>query len=74
MLRNRPQVHYAHRPTGDIDYILKGTVNNAYAYGEFYRALISDVKAHNVAALLSTKEIKSTFKLALDDINFLEIR
>ena len=73
-LKNRPQVQEAHRLTGDIDYILKVRVKYARAYDEFYQALISEVKVHNVTALLSMEDIKSTLQLPLDDINFLEIR
>ena len=50
-LRDRPEVQEAHRLAGDIDYILK--------------ALISEVKVHNVTALLSMEEIKSTTELPL---------
>ena len=73
-LKNRPQVQEARRLTGDIDYILKVRVKYARAYDEFYQALISEVKVHNVTALLSMEDIKSTLQLPLDDINFLEIR
>ena len=71
---NRAQVQEAHRLAGDIDYIPKVRVKNARAYDEFYQALISEVKVHNVTALLSMEEIKSTVQLPLDDINFSEIR
>ncbi|WP_201723333.1 Lrp/AsnC ligand binding domain-containing protein, partial [Sulfitobacter sp. HI0076] len=50
---------------GDIDYILKVRVKNARAYDVFYQALISEVKVHNVTALLSMEEIKSTTMLPL---------
>jgi Lrp/AsnC family transcriptional regulator len=59
-LRERPEVMEAHRLAGDIDYILKVRVANARAYDAFYQALISEVKIHNVTALLSMEEIKST--------------
>lgn len=59
-LRERPEVMEAHRLAGDIDYILKVRVSNARAYDVFYQALISEVKIHNVTALLSMEEIKST--------------
>ncbi|SIN97909.1 Lrp/AsnC family transcriptional regulator [Vannielia litorea] len=62
-LRVRPEVLEAHRLAGDIDYILKVQVTNARAYDEFYQALISEVKIHNVTALLSMEEIKSTTAL-----------
>ncbi len=52
-LRDRPEVQEAHRLAGDIDYILKVRVQNARAYDVFYQALISEVKVHNVTALLS---------------------
>ena len=55
----------AHRLAGDIDYILKVQVRNARAYDIFYQALISEVKVHNVTALLSMEEIKSTTMLPL---------
>ena len=55
----------AHRLAGDIDYILKVRVKNARAYDKFYQALISEVKVHNVTALLSMEEIKSTTALPL---------
>jgi len=64
-LRKRPEVQEAHRLAGDIDYILKVRVRNARAYDDFYQALISDVKVHNVTALLSMEEIKSTNALPL---------
>lgn len=64
-LRNRPEVMEAHRLAGDIDYILKVRVQNARAYDVFYQALISEVKVHNVTALLSMEEIKSTTELPL---------
>ncbi|MFC3060420.1 Lrp/AsnC family transcriptional regulator [Paenirhodobacter populi] len=64
-LRARPEVQEAHRLAGDIDYILKVRVKNARAYDEFYQALISEVKIHNVTALLSMEEIKSTTLLPL---------
>jgi len=59
-LRARPEVQEAHRLAGDIDYILKVRVQNARAYDVFYQALIAEVKIHNVTALLSMEEIKST--------------
>ena len=64
-LRERPEVQEAHRLAGDIDYILKVRVKNARAYDEFYQALISEVKVHNVTALLSMEEIKNTTALPL---------
>ncbi|MDP1667694.1 Lrp/AsnC family transcriptional regulator [Phaeovulum sp.] len=64
-LRARPEVLEAHRLAGDIDYILKIRVRNARAYDQFYQALISEVKIHNVTALLSMEEIKSTTLLPL---------
>ncbi|MBO9398366.1 Lrp/AsnC family transcriptional regulator [Shimia sp. R9_1] len=64
-LRERPEVLEAHRLAGDIDYILKVQVQNARAYDIFYQALISEVKVHNVTALLSMEEIKSTSMLPL---------
>lgn len=64
-LRERPEVLEAHRLAGDIDYILKVQVQNARAYDSFYQALISEVKVHNVTALLSMEEIKSTSMLPL---------
>ncbi|MEL7092476.1 MAG: Lrp/AsnC family transcriptional regulator [Pseudomonadota bacterium] len=64
-LRDRPEVQEAHRLAGDIDYILKVRVKNARAYDVFYQALISEVKVHNVTALLSMEEIKSTTMLPL---------
>jgi Lrp/AsnC family transcriptional regulator len=65
VLRRRPEVLEAHRLAGDIDYILKVRVKNARAYDHFYQALISEVKIHNVTALLSMEEIKSTTVLPL---------
>ncbi len=64
-LRERPEVQEAHRLAGDIDYILKVRVANARAYDAFYQALISEVKVHNVTALLSMEEIKATTALPL---------
>ena len=64
-LHERPEVLEAHRLAGDIDYILKVQVQNARAYDTFYQALISEVKVHNVTALLSMEEIKSTTMLPL---------
>lgn len=64
-LKSRPEVQEAHRLAGDIDYILKVRVENARAYDSFYQALISEVKVHNVTALLSMEEIKSTTALPL---------
>lgn len=64
-LRARPEVLEAHRLAGDIDYILKVRVANARAYDKFYQALISEVRIHNVTALLSMEEIKSTTLLPL---------
>ncbi|MGH1357003.1 MAG: Lrp/AsnC family transcriptional regulator [Thalassovita sp.] len=64
-LRDRAEVQEAHRLAGDIDYILKVRVKNARAYDEFYQSLISEVKVHNVTALLSMEEIKSTTALPL---------
>ncbi|MCV6586827.1 MAG: Lrp/AsnC family transcriptional regulator [Marinibacterium sp.] len=66
-LRERPEVQEAHRLAGDIDYILKVRVQNARAYDAFYQALISEVRVHNVTALLSMEEIKSTTALPLGD-------
>ncbi len=65
-LQDRPEVQEAHRLAGDIDYILKVRVKNARAYDAFYQALISEVKVHNVTALLSMEEIKSTTLLPLE--------
>ena len=56
-LQDRPEVQEAHRLAGDIDYILKVRVANARAYDTFYQALISEVRVHNVTALLSMEEI-----------------
>ena len=64
-LKNRPEGQEAHRLAGDIDYILKVRVKNARAYDAFYQALISEVRVHNVTALLSMEEIKSTTMLPL---------
>lgn len=64
-LRDRPEVQEAHRLAGDIDYILKVRVKNARAYDAFYQALISEVRVHNVTALLSMEQIKSTTMLPL---------
>ena len=64
-LQDRAEVQEAHRLAGDIDYILKVRVKNARAYDVFYQALISEVKVHNVTALLSMEEIKSTTMLPL---------
>ncbi|KIQ69574.1 Lrp/AsnC family transcriptional regulator [Wenxinia marina] len=64
-LRRRPEVQEAHRLAGDIDYILKVRVKNARAYDAFYQALISEVRVHNVTALLSMEELKSTGALPL---------
>lgn len=64
-LKARPEVQEAHRLAGDIDYILKVRVKNARAYDEFYQALISEVRIHNVTALLSMEQIKSTLDLPL---------
>ncbi|MGR3452831.1 Lrp/AsnC family transcriptional regulator [Pseudooceanicola sp.] len=63
VLKKRPEVQEAHRLAGEIDYILKVRVKNARAYDAFYQALISEVKVHNVTALLSMEEIKSTTAL-----------
>ncbi len=65
-LQDRPEVQEAHRLAGDIDYILKVRVKNARAYDAFYQALISEVRVHNVTALLSMEEIKSTTMLPLE--------
>ncbi len=67
-LKARPEVQEAHRLAGDIDYILKVRVKNARAYDVFYQALISEVRVHNVTALLSMEEIKSTVALPLADL------
>jgi Lrp/AsnC family transcriptional regulator len=64
-VRSRPEVQEAHRLAGDIDYILKIRVPNARAYDAFYQSLISQVKIHNVTALLSMEEIKATTALPL---------
>ena len=64
-LQDRPEVQEAHRLAGDIDYILKVRVQNARAYDVFYQALISEVRVHNVTALLSMEEIKSSVTLPL---------
>ena len=40
-------------------------MKNARAYDVFYQALISEVKVHNVTALLSMEEIKNTTALPL---------
>jgi Lrp/AsnC family transcriptional regulator len=65
-VQSRPEVLEAHRLAGDIDYILKVQVPNARAYDRFYQALISEVSIHNVTALLSMEQIKSTTILPLD--------
>ncbi|MFW8592680.1 Lrp/AsnC family transcriptional regulator [Cribrihabitans neustonicus] len=66
-LKERPEVQEAHRLAGEIDYILKVRVQNARAYDKFYQALISEVRVHNVTALLSMEEIKSTTMLPLQE-------
>jgi Lrp/AsnC family transcriptional regulator len=65
ILQKRPEVLEAHRLAGDVDYILKVWVKNARAYDTFYQALIAEVKIHNVTALLSMQEIKSTTALPI---------
>ncbi len=65
-LQERPEVQEAHRLAGDIDYILKVRVKNARAYDAFYQALIAEVRVHNVTALLSMEEIKSTTALPIE--------
>ena len=60
-----PDVLECHLMAGTADYILKVVVTNARAYDTFYQALISEVKVHNVTALLSMEEIKSTTMLPL---------
>ncbi len=65
VLRDRPEVQEAHRLAGDVDYILKVRVANARAYDSFYQAMIAEVKVHNVTALLSMEEIKSTTDLPI---------
>ncbi|MDO5632868.1 MAG: Lrp/AsnC family transcriptional regulator [Paracoccus sp. (in: a-proteobacteria)] len=67
-VRARPEVIEAHRLAGDIDYILKVQVRNARAYDRFYQALISEVKIHNVTALLSMEELKATSALPIPDL------
>ena len=67
-LRDRPEVMEAHRLAGEVDYILKVRVANARAYDAFYQALISEVTIHNVTALLSMEEIKSTTQLPLGPV------
>ncbi len=64
-LQDRPEVQEAHRLAGDIDYILKVRVKNARAYDAFYQALISEVRVHNVTALLSMEAIQTTTMLPL---------
>ncbi|EKE45087.1 transcriptional regulator, AsnC family protein [Oceaniovalibus guishaninsula JLT2003] len=64
-LQARPEVQEAHRLAGDIDYILKVRVANARAYDAFYQSLIRQVRIHNVTALLSMEELKSTTDLPL---------
>ncbi|MDO5706810.1 MAG: Lrp/AsnC family transcriptional regulator [Paracoccus sp. (in: a-proteobacteria)] len=64
-VRARPEVIEAHRLAGDIDYILKVQVRNARAYDRFYQALISEVRIHNVTALLSMEELKATSALPI---------
>ena len=64
-VRARPEVQEAHRLAGDINYILKVRVRNARAYDAFYQALISEVRVHNVTALLSMEEIKASVALPL---------
>ena len=68
-LRDRPEVVEAHRLAGDIDYILKVQVRNARAYDRFYQSLISEVKIHNVTALLSMEEIKASSALPIPDLS-----
>ena len=67
VLMKRSEVLEAHRLAGEVDYILKVRVQNAKAYDKFYQSLISDVKIHNVTALLSMEEIKSNSSIPLDD-------
>ena len=64
-LQSRAEVQEAHRMAGDVDFILKVLVKNARAYDAFYQALISEVRVHNVTALLSMEQIKSTTNLPL---------
>lgn len=65
VLLDREEVQEAHRLAGDIDYLLKVRVENARAYDRFYQSLISEVKIHNVTALLSMEELKFTMALPL---------
>lgn len=64
-LLERCEVQEAHRLAGDVDYILKIRVANAKSYDAFYQSLIAKVQIHNVTALLSMEEIKSTTMLPL---------
>ena len=64
-LEGRPEVLEAHRLAGEIDYVLKVRVATAQDYDSFYQALISEVRIHNVTALLSMEEIKSNTSLPL---------
>ena len=66
-LNDRPEVLEAHRLAGEIDYILKVRVSDARAYDAFYQSLISEVKIHNVTALLSMEEIKSTTEIPIPE-------
>lgn len=68
-LHSRNEVLEAHRLAGDIDYLLKVRVKNAKAYDRFYQALISEVRIHNVTALLSMEELKNTQALPLDQFS-----
>lgn len=64
-LMQRDEVQEAHRLAGEIDYIVKIRVENARAYDVFYQSLIAEVKIHNVTALLSMEEIKSSTALPI---------
>lgn len=64
-LNARPEVQEAHRMAGEIDYILKVRVKNARDYDTFYQSLISEVRIHQVTALYSIEEIKTTTMLPL---------
>ena len=43
-------------------------MRNARAYDRFYQSLISEVKIHNVTALLSMEEIKASSALPIPDL------
>jgi Lrp/AsnC family transcriptional regulator len=60
IVKSMPEVMEFHRMAGDVDYLLKVTVENMSAFDAFYQRLIARVPLKNVTSRFSMERVKFT--------------